>query len=76
MTSNLGAEALVADVHDDGGVSPRAKQSVMDALHHAFAPEFLNRVDEMVGFIFFFRFFWILTSKASEYELIFVYFMY
>ncbi|KAG2226655.1 hypothetical protein INT45_001002 [Circinella minor] len=50
MTSNLGAEALVADVRDDGGVSPRAKQSVMDALHHAFAPEFLNRVDEMVVF--------------------------
>ncbi|KAI9255578.1 heat shock protein 78, mitochondrial precursor [Phascolomyces articulosus] len=50
MTSNLGAEALVADVHEDGGVSPRAKQSVMDALHHAFAPEFLNRVDEMVVF--------------------------
>ncbi|KAI9493980.1 P-loop containing nucleoside triphosphate hydrolase protein [Zychaea mexicana] len=50
MTSNLGAEALVADVRDDGGVSPKAKQSVMDALRHAFAPEFLNRVDEMVVF--------------------------
>ncbi|KAI8137453.1 P-loop containing nucleoside triphosphate hydrolase protein [Fennellomyces sp. T-0311] len=50
MTSNLGAEALVSDTREEGVVSARAKQSVMDALRHAFAPEFLNRVDEMVVF--------------------------
>lgn len=50
MTSNLGADALVTDVNEDGTVSARAKQSVMDAVHRAFAPEFVNRIDEMVIF--------------------------
>ncbi|KAK9681250.1 hypothetical protein K7432_015692 [Basidiobolus ranarum] len=50
MTSNLGAEALVSDVSKEGEVSVRAKQNVMEAVRHAFAPEFVNRIDEMVIF--------------------------
>jgi ATP-dependent Clp protease ATP-binding subunit ClpB len=50
MTSNLGAEALVHDVNQDGEVSSSAKQSVMEAVRHSFAPEFVNRIDEMVIF--------------------------
>lgn len=50
MTSNLGAEALVADHSQDGQVSSGAKESVMEAVKHSFAPEFVNRIDEMVIF--------------------------
>lgn len=50
MTSNLGADALVSDVNADGEVSPRAKQHVLEAVRHSFAPEFINRIDEMVIF--------------------------
>ncbi|KAF7726083.1 chaperone ATPase hsp78 [Apophysomyces ossiformis] len=49
MTSNLGADSLVADVNKEG-ISPRARESVMDAVRYAFAPEFINRIDEMVVF--------------------------
>ncbi|OBZ84115.1 Heat shock protein 78, mitochondrial [Choanephora cucurbitarum] len=48
MTSNLGAEALVSDHSQE--VSPHAKESVMEAVKHSFAPEFINRIDEMVIF--------------------------
>ncbi|KAL0090104.1 heat shock protein 78 [Phycomyces blakesleeanus] len=50
MTSNLGAEALVSDASSDTTVSTRARSSVMDAVRHNFAPEFINRIDEMVIF--------------------------
>lgn len=50
MTSNLGAEALVRDVNEDGEVTSSAKNSVMEAVRHSFAPEFVNRIDEMVIF--------------------------
>lgn len=50
MTSNLGAEALISDVNGQGEVSPRAKESVYDAVRRNFAPEFVNRIDEMVIF--------------------------
>lgn len=50
MTSNLGAEALVHDVNNEDEVSYRAKESVMEAVRRAFAPEFINRIDEMVIF--------------------------
>lgn len=50
MTSNLGAEALVSDKNGQEGVVSRgAKDSVMEAVRYAFAPEFINRVDEMVN---------------------------
>ncbi|CEP16667.1 hypothetical protein [Parasitella parasitica] len=50
MTSNLGAEALVHDTNQEGVVSSRAKDSVMEAVRRSFAPEFVNRIDEMVIF--------------------------
>ncbi|KAI9246431.1 P-loop containing nucleoside triphosphate hydrolase protein [Helicostylum pulchrum] len=50
MTSNLGADALVSDVNANGDVSPRARESVFDAVRRAFAPEFINRIDDMVIF--------------------------
>lgn len=50
MTSNLGADALVSDVNGDGEISPRAKEDVLEAVRHNFAPEFVNRIDEMVIF--------------------------
>lgn len=48
MTSNLGADALVADVAHEGIVSDSAKSEVMHAVRQSFAPEFVNRIDEMV----------------------------
>ncbi|KAI8089346.1 P-loop containing nucleoside triphosphate hydrolase protein [Halteromyces radiatus] len=50
MTSNLGSAALLAEGRDDDVVSNRAKESVMSAVRQAFAPEFINRIDEMVIF--------------------------
>ncbi|KAG2194559.1 hypothetical protein INT47_006518 [Mucor saturninus] len=50
MTSNLGADALVSDVNADGEVSSHAKHHVLEAVRHTFAPEFVNRIDEMVIF--------------------------
>lgn len=50
MTSNLGAEALVSDSGVSGEVSRMAKERVLDAVKHSFAPEFINRIDEMVIF--------------------------
>ena len=48
MTSNLGAEYLVA-LKDDEDVS-NARDQVMDVVRHAFRPEFLNRLDEIILF--------------------------
>lgn len=48
MTSNLGAEALVSDVSEEGVVSASARRNVMEAVRQAFSPEFINRIDEMV----------------------------
>jgi ATP-dependent Clp protease ATP-binding subunit ClpB len=48
MTSNLGAEALLAlGEHEDVG---RAREEVMDAVRKAFRPEFLNRLDDVLIF--------------------------
>lgn len=55
MTSNLGAESLVTDVDQEGIVSDGAKKEVMHSVHQAFAPEFVNRIDEMVHYFFFFN---------------------
>jgi hypothetical protein len=51
MTSNLGAESLVTDVDHEGIVSDNVKAEVMHSVRQAFAPEFVNRIDEMVIFI-------------------------
>ena len=48
MTSNLGAEALLAlGENEDVG---RARDEVMDAVRKAFRPEFLNRLDDVLIF--------------------------
>ncbi len=43
MTSNLGSEYILKDPQN-------AKSEVMDAIHHAFKPEFINRIDEIIVF--------------------------
>ncbi len=48
MTSNLGAEYLVAQ--KDGEDSSAVKPLVMQAVRSHFRPEFLNRVDEIILF--------------------------
>jgi ATP-dependent Clp protease ATP-binding subunit ClpB len=48
MTSNLGAEYLVA--LPDGADASQAREEVMAAVRASFRPEFLNRVDEIILF--------------------------
>src|ERR1051325_8115388 len=48
MTSNLGAEALLA-LGEDEPVG-HAREEVMDAVRRAFRPEFLNRLDDVLIF--------------------------
>src|SRR5437764_6246549 len=48
MTSNLGAEALLA-LGEDEPVG-HARGEVMDAVRRAFRPEFLNRLDDVLIF--------------------------
>lgn len=50
LTSNLGAEALVADESTGSEISADVKQSVMDVVQASYPPEFLNRVDEFIVF--------------------------
>ena len=48
MTSNLGAEALLA-LGEDEPIA-QAREEVMDAVRRAFRPEFLNRLDDVLIF--------------------------
>lgn len=48
MTSNLGAELLAE--RPEAAISSQAREAVFDVVRHHFAPEFLNRIDEMVLF--------------------------
>jgi ATP-dependent Clp protease ATP-binding subunit ClpB len=50
MTSNIGSEHLAADASDKPDIAPETREAVMEALRHAFRPEFLNRLDEVVLF--------------------------
>lgn len=50
LTSNLGAQDLLEGIDDNGKIREEARNRVMDALHHAFRPEFLNRLDEIIMF--------------------------
>ena len=43
MTSNLGSEYILENKEN-------AKEEVMSELHHAFKPEFINRIDEIIIF--------------------------
>jgi ATP-dependent Clp protease ATP-binding subunit ClpB len=48
LTSNLGGEAI-ANLPDDADIE-KARPLVMEAVRHAFRPEFLNRLDEILLF--------------------------
>ncbi|MGC1293495.1 MAG: ATP-dependent chaperone ClpB [Alloacidobacterium sp.] len=50
MTSNLGAQALNADLISNEVGFEKARAQVMDVLRQSFRPEFLNRVDDIVIF--------------------------
>ena len=50
MTSNIGSDALLSGISDDGTISERAREDVMAALRASFRPELLNRVDDIVFF--------------------------
>ena len=50
LTSNLGAEALVADESSGSEISPAVKKEVMDVVQMSYPPEFLNRIDEFIIF--------------------------
>jgi ATP-dependent Clp protease ATP-binding subunit ClpB len=50
MTSNIGSQAMLAGIREDGAFAPGVEDQVMEALRGHFRPEFLNRVDETVLF--------------------------
>jgi ATP-dependent Clp protease ATP-binding subunit ClpB len=50
MTSNLGAEHLLAGVTPGGELVEGARQEVMSAVRRHFRPEFLNRLSDIVVF--------------------------
>ena len=50
MTSNLGSQYLLDGIEENGNISESAKSAVMNELHSAFRPEFLNRLDEIIMF--------------------------
>ncbi|EMD01086.1 hypothetical protein BAUCODRAFT_29477 [Baudoinia panamericana UAMH 10762] len=50
LTSNLGADALVADESTGSEISADVKQRVMDVVQMSYPPEFLNRIDEFIVF--------------------------
>jgi len=50
MTSNLGSAYLQADNVRTDEAFERASKQVLEALHGAFKPEFLNRVDDIIIF--------------------------
>lgn len=48
LTSNLGSQALLDGIQENGSISPEAVKNVEALLHRSFRPEFLNRLDEIV----------------------------
>lgn len=50
MTSNLGAQLLLEDVRQHGTVTAEGEEQVLSMVRKRFAPEFLNRLDDMVVF--------------------------
>lgn len=52
MTSNLGAQHLLTDITSSGSntISAAARARVMEEVRGHFAPEFLNRLDDIVMF--------------------------
>jgi ATP-dependent Clp protease ATP-binding subunit ClpB len=50
MTSNIGSQELIDNIHSDGSIDPEVKEHVEGELRNYFRPEFLNRIDEIVVF--------------------------
>ncbi len=50
MTSNIGAQTLLAGIDDNGNISEEAEEDVLSELRSHFRPEFLNRIDETILF--------------------------
>lgn len=50
LTTNLGQDILINDSTPDGPILLETKAKVMDVVQHAYAPEFLNRIDEFIVF--------------------------
>lgn len=50
LTSNLGAEALMANESTGSEIGEEVKGRVMDVVQASYPPEFLNRVDEFIVF--------------------------
>ena len=50
MTSNIGSQYLLDGIQDDGSISEKARNLVMQDLRAHFRPEFLNRLDETIMF--------------------------
>ncbi|MDT8440241.1 MAG: ATP-dependent chaperone ClpB [Desulfuromonadales bacterium] len=50
MTSNIGSPHLLEGVDASGEIAAAVRDRVMQELRHAFRPEFLNRVDDIVLF--------------------------
>lgn len=50
MTSNIGAQALLSGIRDDGTIADEAQKETMEELRAHFRPEFLNRLDEIILF--------------------------
>ena len=50
LTSNLGSEALLEGIQEDGEISQEAREAVQALLRRSFRPEFLNRLDEIILF--------------------------
>ena len=48
LTSNLGADALLAGIQPDGTISETARAQTDTLLRQRFRPEFLNRLDEII----------------------------
>ncbi|MDD6154019.1 MAG: ATP-dependent chaperone ClpB [Eubacteriales bacterium] len=50
MTSNIGSQELIDNIHSDGTIDPEVKSHVEGELRNYFKPEFLNRIDDIVVF--------------------------
>lgn len=48
LTSNLGSDALLEGIDENGAITETARAAVLNILHRSFRPEFLNRLDEIV----------------------------
>ena len=50
MTSNIGVQALLSGIREDGTIADEAQKETMEELRAHFRPEFLNRLDEIILF--------------------------